>query len=265
MQNDLQIKNMTKEFNLLKKIKGLKVYEELSLSVPEKKVTCIMGPSGCGKTTLLNIISGLIKPDSGEFKGFDSKTVSYLFQEPRLLPWKTVWQNIDFVVRDSYSKQQRTEVITKYLKMVDLYEFRDYWPDKLSGGMKQRVSVARAFVFPSDLLLMDEPFKGLDMQLKVAVLDSFTALWQQDLRTVIFVTHDIDEALYLGDKIYFLSGLPAKVKKTMRVTIPREERRYGEGKLKDLKDELLTCFCGGLGHRCTPPREISQFEGGGRP
>ena len=235
MRMDIQIKNLTKEYG------RLKVYENFSLSVPEQKVTCILGPSGCGKTTLLNMISGLIKPDSGEFKGFNHQSISYLFQEQRLLPWKTVWQNIDFVIKDLYPKQQRAELIGRYLKMVNLVDFKHYKPNQLSGGMKQRVSIARAFVFPSDILLMDEPFKGLDMELKISVLNSFINLWQQDLRTVIFVTHDIDEALYLGDKIHLLGGLPSRVKQTVNIPIPKNERRYGEGRLKEIKEELFGC------------------------
>jgi len=253
----LQVINLTKEFNGGRGLSTLKVYEKFSLRIPENKVTCIMGPSGCGKTTFLNIVSGLLKPDAGELKGFAGKTVSYLFQEPRLLPWRTVWQNIDFVIKDIYPKRQRAEIVSKYLKMVGLSDFSHYWPGKLSGGMKQRVSIARAFVFPFDLLLMDEPFKGLDLQLKITLLDSFAALWQQDLRTVIFVTHDLDEALYLGDNIYILSGLPAKVSKSLPVTIPRSERRYGEGKLKEQREELLAGLCCGQEQPCALARAIS--------
>lgn len=257
MHKSLQVTNLTKEFNTTQGLNTLKVYEKFSLSIPENKVTCIMGPSGCGKTTLLNLVSGLLKPDAGELKGFDGKTVSYLFQEPRLLPWRTVWQNIDFVIKDIYPKRQREEIVSRYLKMVDLHDFSHYWPGRLSGGMKQRVSIARAFVFPSDMLLMDEPFKGLDLQLKISLLDSFTALWQQDLRTVIFVTHDFDEALYLGDHIYILSGLPANVNKSLAVTIPREERRYGEGKLKEQKEELLAGLCCRQEQPCVLAQAIS--------
>jgi len=253
----LQVKNLTKEFKGVRGQSALKVYEKFSLSIPENQVTCIMGPSGCGKTTFLNIVSGLLRPDAGELKGFAGKTVSYLFQEPRLLPWRTVWQNVDFVIKDIYPKKQRAEIVSKYLKMVGLSDFSQYWPGKLSGGMKQRVSIARAFVFPSDLLLMDEPFKGLDLQLKISLLDSFAALWQQDLRTVIFVTHDMDEALYLGDNIYVLSGLPAKINKSLPVTIPRGERRYGEGKLKELREELLAGLCCGQEQPCALARAIS--------
>jgi len=257
VQEALQVANLTKEFKGGKGFSALKVYERFSLSIPENKVICIMGPSGCGKTTFLNIVSGLLKPDAGELKGFAGKTVSYLFQEPRLLPWRTVWQNIDFVIKDIYPKKQRAEIVSKYLRIVELHDFRHYWPERLSGGMKQRVSIARAFVFPSDLLLMDEPFKGLDLQLKISLLDSFTALWQQDLRTVIFVTHDLDEALYLGDKIYVLSGLPAKVNKSLSVTLPREERRYGEGKLKEQREELLADLCCGQEQFCEQALAVS--------
>jgi NitT/TauT family transport system ATP-binding protein len=241
----LQITNLAKAFKDGKGLGDLKVYEEFGLTLPERAITCIMGPSGCGKTTLLNLISGILKPDTGELRGFTGKAVSYLFQEPRLLPWKTVWQNVDFVIRDVYPQKQRAAMVNKYLRMVNLSDFGHYWPEKLSGGMKQRVSIARAFVFPSDLLLMDEPFKGLDLQLKISLIESFAALWEQDHRTVIFVTHEPDEALYLGDKVYVLGGLPAKVNKSLPVTVPRYERRYGDGKLKELREELLACpSCG---------------------
>lgn len=257
MQEALRVTDLTKEFKGEKGYSALKVYDKFSLDIPAGRVTCLMGPSGCGKTTFLNLVSGLIEPDNGELKGFAGKTVSYLFQEPRLLPWKSVWQNIEFAIREIYPKRQRAEIVSRYLKMVDLYNFRNYWPERLSGGMKQRVSIARAFVFPSDLLLMDEPFKGLDLQLKISLLDSFTELWKQDLRTVIFVTHDLDEALYLGDRIYVLSGLPAKVNKSLQVAIPREERRYAEGKLKELREELLTCLCCGQEQPCASAQVIS--------
>lgn len=218
---------------------SLEIFRDLNMTIPVGKVACIMGPSGCGKTTLLNIISGLVKPDSGEFKGFNGKTVSYMFQEPRLLPWKTVKQNIDFVIRDLYPKQLREEKIAKYLDMVELSDFGDYWPDNLSGGMKQRVGIARAFIFPSQILLMDEPFKGLDLQLKIALLDSFRALWEKDKRSVIFVTHDPDEALYIADEVFVLTELPAKVRKAFTIDLPREQRRYGEKRYTGLEEILL--------------------------
>jgi len=235
---NMQIKNLTHVYKGSKRVPPLIVYENFHLDIPEGKVTCVMGPSGCGKTTFLNIISGLTKPQSGIFSGFDRKTVSCIFQEPRLLPWKTTSQNIDYVLKDLYPVKQREEKIKKYLDLVELSTFKDYWPDKLSGGMKQRLNIARAFAYPSNLLLMDEPFKGLDLQLKISLLNSFNLLWENDRRTVIFVTHDPDEALYLADNICVLSALPAKLLDKIDITIPRFNRRFAEG-MTELKEKLL--------------------------
>ena len=235
---NMKIKNLTHIFKSVKSVPPLTVYEGFHMDIPEGNVTCVMGPSGCGKTTLLNIICGLAKPQSGEFVGFEGKAVSCIFQEPRLLPWKTVSQNIDFVIRDLHPKKVREEKIRKYLEMVELSSFENYWPAKLSGGMEQRVGIARAFVYPSNLLLMDEPFKGLDLQLKISLLNSFNFLWKNDRRTVIFVTHDPDEALYLADEICILSPLPAKLLDRIKIGLPRGERRYGEG-MRDLKEKLF--------------------------
>ncbi len=235
---NMKIKNLTHVFKSANQVSPLTVYNDFHMDISEGKVTCVMGPSGCGKTTLLNIISGLLKPQSGEFNGFGDKAVSYIFQEPRLLPWKTVSQNIGFVIKDLYPKKQREEKIKKYLEIVGLSTFENYWPEKLSGGMKQRVGIARAFVYPSNLLLMDEPFKGLDLQLKISLLNSFNLLWENDRRTVIFVTHDPDEALYLADEICILSPAPAKALDKIKIILPRNERRYGEG-MRELKEKLF--------------------------
>jgi len=234
----MKIKNLTHVFKSAKRVPPLTVYDDFHMDIPEGKVTCVMGPSGCGKTTLLNIICELAKPQNGEFIGFEGKAVSCIFQEPRLLPWKTVSQNIDFVIKDLFPKKVREEKIKKYLDMVELSSFESYWPAKLSGGMKQRVGIARAFVYPSNLLLMDEPFKGLDLQLKISLLNSFNLLWKNDGRTVIFVTHDPDEALYLADEICILSPLPAKLLDRIKIDLPRGERRYGEG-MRDIKEKLF--------------------------
>ena len=229
---ELAIENLSKSFC------NLTVFEDFSLKLPEKKITCILGPSGCGKTTLLNMVAGILKPDDGQFKGFEEKNISYLFQEPRLLKWKTVWENIEFVLKDSYTKEKRQEIISKYLELVDLTDFKDYYPDKLSGGMLQRVAIARAFVYSSDILIMDEPFKALDMKLKILLMDSFMKLWLNDLRTVIFVTHDIEEAIYLGDEIFVLSGLPSKIKKKFTNDIPRKERSLKDKRNFEIESEL---------------------------
>ncbi|MGE5328811.1 MAG: ABC transporter ATP-binding protein [Deltaproteobacteria bacterium] len=216
--------------NLKKKFGNLIVFNDFSLQISEGKITCILGPSGCGKTTLLNIIGGLEPLDSGKLEGFENKIISHIFQEPRLIRWKTVWDNVDFVIKDIRTKDERRALITKYLEMVGLKDFKDYYTDKLSGGMQQRTAIARAFVYPADLIIMDEPFKGLDLKLKISVMEAFVKLWQEDKRTAIFVTHDIDEALYMGDEIYVLSSLPAQIRKTYSNEIPREGRRFRDSR-----------------------------------
>jgi NitT/TauT family transport system ATP-binding protein len=211
--------------NISKSFADLEVLKNLTLQEEENRIICILGPSGAGKTTLLNIISGVIKADQGELSGFADKNISYLFQEPRLLPWKTVAQNIDFVLQDKLNREERNQTISRYLDMVELAEFSSYYPSKLSGGMKQRVAIARAFAYPADILLMDEPFKGLDMQLKMTLIESFIKLWTLDQRSVFFVTHDIQEALLIGEEIYVLTDRPALVKGKISNPIPPAQRK----------------------------------------
>ncbi|MCT4619460.1 MAG: ABC transporter ATP-binding protein [Marinisporobacter sp.] len=223
---------------LYKRYKELEIFEDFNIDIPKNQVTCILGPSGCGKTTLLNMISGIVKADAGDFFCFDGKIMSYLFQEPRLLPWKSVWENIEFILKDIYPKEERRKIVAEYLKMVTLEDFKDYYPKDLSGGMKQRVAIARAFAYPSDILLMDEPFKGLDVKTKELLIKAFIKLWMEDLRTVIFVTHDIDEALLLGDKIYLFSHPPIKIKKSFELNIPKEKRELQSEKMLYMKKKI---------------------------
>lgn len=214
------IKNLNKSFS------NLIIFKDFNMEISKSMITCILGPSGSGKTTLLNMISGIVKPDSGIFQGLEGREISYLFQEPRLLEWKTVWNNLDFVLTEKFKKEEKEKIISKYLEMVELTDFKDYYPGNLSGGMKQRVAIARAFAYPSKILIMDEPFKGLDYKLKISLMDSFVKLWIEDRRTVIFVTHDVEEAVYLGDEIYVLSKPPAKIRIKHTNNIPINERKF---------------------------------------
>ncbi len=225
-----------------KKFGELEVLNQLSLRLEEHQLICILGPSGCGKTTLLNIISGVLPADQGEIVGLHDKTISYLFQETRLLPWKTVGENIDFVLKDRLSKSQRAQAIARYVEMVGLKDFINYYPDQLSGGMKQRVAIARAFAYPADILLMDEPFKGLDVQLKTSLMQAFSDLWMMDQRSTIFVTHDIDEALLLGDTIYVLTARPGAIKGIIGIPPHRERNLQNEdlARIKQQIHDLLT-------------------------
>ena len=217
----LNLQNIRKQYN------NIEIYQNFNLAIKEGIITCIMGPSGCGKTTLLNMIGGLIKPDGGRMEGFDGKRFSYVFQETRLLPWKTVEDNLDFVLDHSLSKEERKAQTNGLLKMVHMEEFAQYYPAQLSGGMAQRVSIARAFAIPSDIILMDEPFSGIDISLKKTMLQRFLEIWKNDPRTIIYVTHDVDEALTIGNEVVVLSKAPVEVK--LHETVSPDT----EGKIKD--------------------------------
>ena len=201
----LEIKNISKSYP------GQKVFRNFSLAFRENAITCILGPSGCGKTTLLNILSGNMMPDSGSSEGFRNRTLSYIFQEPRLLPWKTVSENLLFPVKEIIDVASRQGWIEHYLQLVNLSGKGGLYPYQLSGGMKQRVSMARAFAFPSDVILMDEPFRALDLPLKNNLMQTFLGIWEEHRRTVIAVTHDIDEALYMGHEVIVFSQAPVKL------------------------------------------------------
>ena len=201
----IELKHISKQFD------GNVVFKDFDITFQEGVISCILGPSGCGKTTLLNMIGGLIKPDSGQMEGFDGKRFSYVFQETRLLPWKTVEGNLDFVLDHSLPKEERKALTDNLLKMVKMEAFANYYPSQLSGGMAQRVSIARAFAIDSDVILMDEPFSGLDITLKKNIMERFVEIWKRDKRTVVYVTHDIDEALLLSDEIIVFSKAPVKI------------------------------------------------------
>lgn len=186
-----------------KKYGEQKVFENLNIGFIENKITAVLAPSGYGKTTLLNIISGIESLDRGEVI-LKNKSISYIFQEDRLIPWLTVYENIAFVLKSIMNKEDIHKIINKYLDLVKLKEYKNKLPDQLSGGMKRRVALARAFSYKSHILLMDEPFKGLDFNLKKEIIEDFLKVWKEDKRTVILVTHDMEEAKLLAQEIYFL-------------------------------------------------------------
>jgi NitT/TauT family transport system ATP-binding protein len=192
------------------------IYHDFSISFPKGEITSILGPSGCGKTTLLNILAGSLLPDSGEINDFLDRKISVIFQDSRLLPWKTTLENIEFVLFDQFSEAESRSITLEYIEMMGLMEFKSFFPGQLSGGMKHRVAMARAFAFPSEIILMDEPFRALDVKLKENLMLEFLKLWEKDKRTVIFVTHDISEALKLGSLIYIFSRPEVKLAGTFR-------------------------------------------------
>ncbi|AZV57590.1 ABC transporter ATP-binding protein [Clostridium sp. AWRP] len=179
------------------------VFYNLNMKFLKNRITAILGPSGCGKTTLLNIISGIEKDYNGEVN-LKGSTISYVFQEDRLIPYLSVYDNVAFVLKSTMDKGRVDLAVRKFLNMVELWDYKDKLPYKLSGGMKRRVALARAFAYKSDLLLMDEPFKGLDDRLKSDIIEKFLMIYSENRRTIILVTHDKAEAEQLGDVIYSL-------------------------------------------------------------
>ncbi len=229
----LELKNISKTYG------PVALYRDFSLAFDEGKITCILGPSGCGKTTLLNLIGGLVAPDSGTLDGFSGKRISYIFQDPRLLPWKTARENIDFVLPHDLPPTERMHLVNHFIELVELENFAGYYPAKLSGGMRQRVAIARAFAFPSDIILMDEPLKGLDVKLKLNLIRTFSRIWENDRRTVIFVTHDVEESLLLSNEIIVMSRAPVRILTRQTLDIPVPERILGSTELGTMKNTLI--------------------------
>jgi NitT/TauT family transport system ATP-binding protein len=198
----IEVKDLTKSF------KGKTIYDHFSISFEDNKITGIIGPSGCGKTTLLRIISGLEPFEQGSVQG-----IAYLFQEDRLLPWFNVYQNIELVLKAKMNKEESKERIEHVLKLLNLYDARELKPSELSGGMQRRVAIGRALAYDSDVILLDEPFKGLDEKLKNEIFEELEMIWAEKHKTIILVTHDLSDAYRLSDKIYEFDGCPVQCKK----------------------------------------------------
>lgn len=206
-----------------KKFDDLVLLKDFNISFEKNKITCLFGPSGVGKTTIANIVAGIVPLDEGLVEGVDNSLFSYVFQEPRLLKWYNVYENMDFVLKDVYKDEKRVKIIDTYLEMVELSQYKNYKIDALSGGMAQRVSLARAFAYPSHILIMDEPFKGFDFKLKNEMISLFKRMWKKSQRTVIFITHDVEEAIDLSHVIYTLKNRPLEIIDIIIVNNNREE------------------------------------------
>jgi NitT/TauT family transport system ATP-binding protein len=211
----------------------------LSLQVPAGQFVALVGPSGCGKTTFLNIVAGLDRDFAGDVQlaprpDGQPARVGYVFQEPRLLPWRTVYENIALVL-----PPHRVDLIIKdMLQAVGLPKAQNLYPPQLSVGMSRRVAIARAFAIQPDLLLMDEPFVSLDHDTVEQLRDLLLRLWHARPTTVLFVTHDIREALVLADRLVLLSGTPGRVLADAPVSLARH-RRHSGAEIESLRDEIL--------------------------
>lgn len=205
----------------------LPVLRKLSIEADDGEFVSLLGPSGSGKSTTLNVLAGLIEPDAGQVfvnggTGAGSITYGYVFQQPRLLNWKTVRENIVFALSAcKVSHREGQARIGRYLRLIGLEDFADEYPLQLSGGMRQRVALARALVLEPDVLLMDEPFSGLDELTARTMRVELLRIWHRERRTILFVTHNPLEAAYLADRIYLLSPRPATVIREVTVDLPR--------------------------------------------
>ncbi|MCX0370745.1 ABC transporter ATP-binding protein [Clostridium perfringens] len=197
-----------KLINIEKNFGNKKIYDKFSLNFEEGKINCILGKSGCGKSTLLNIIANLEEINSGEIIGVPEK-IAYVFQEDRLIEWNSIYTNMELPLLKFYTKDEREEKIKSILREVELEDYIKSYPKELSGGMRQRANIARALLYNGELLLMDEPFKSLDKSSKENIIKIFKKNHLEKNNTVIMVTHDINEALSLGDNIFILGGSPA--------------------------------------------------------
>lgn len=211
---------------------GLTVFEDFSLDVASLEFVAIIGPSGCGKSTLLRIMSGLDTPDSGRIE-IDGEPATartpgraMVFQSFDLFPWRTALENVAFGLQmRGVGRRERTEIARQTIATVGLKDFENAYPHQLSGGMQQRVGIARALAVRPEILLMDEPFGALDLQTRDLLQDELLRIWQTDRKTVLFVTHSIEEAIYLADRIVVLSARPTHIRRDIAVPFgrPRDE------------------------------------------
>jgi len=223
--------------------KSIAVLDGISFDVSDGEFVCLVGPSGCGKSTLLNLMGGFLPPTSGSIL-IDGETVEgpdprriLVFQERGVFPWLTVEGNIAFGLA-KLPKAERQERVAHYVRMVQLEGFERSYPSDLSGGMKQRLQVARALAVNPDILYLDEPFGALDSVTRLVMRAELLRIWQTERRTIVFVTHDIDEAVQLADRVVVLSSRPAKVMDILEIDIPHP-RNISSPRYLELRDDLL--------------------------
>ncbi len=219
----------------------------VSLDIHENEFICVVGPSGCGKSTLLNIIAGLLEPSSGsvycdgkEVKGTGTER-GVVFQQYALFPWMTVKKNVLFGLNLQGIKGEEAEKrAMKYIKMVQLEDFVDHYPKELSGGMKQRVAIARAYAVNPSVLLMDEPFGALDAQTRTQLQTELLETWEKEQKTCFFITHDVDEAIILAQKVIIMSARPGRIKEIVDIDIPypRTQETKMDPKFLELKNHI---------------------------
>jgi NitT/TauT family transport system ATP-binding protein len=222
----LEVEGLSKSYT--KNGQALQILDVERFAAREGEFITVIGPSGCGKSTFLHIMGGFIPADAGAIRVYGTEVKGpgpdrgMMFQEFALFPWKTVAGNVAWGLETQSAPRARIdEVVAKYLDMTGLADFRNHYPAELSGGMKQRVALARVLAFDPKVLLMDEPFGALDAQTRETMQEEVTRLWERTKKTIVFVTHDIEEAVYLGDRVVVLTARPGRIREEVKIDLPR--------------------------------------------
>ena len=238
----LECKKVSKAYQNRKGDEARVILKDVDLTIEENEFLCVVGPSGGGKTTLLNLMAGFERPDAGKlfFEGSEIKGTcrcrAVVFQEFSLMPWMNVLNNVKFAVDDKISTKEQIAIAEKYIDLVGLTEFKDQRPNNLSGGMKQRVAIARTLAMEPEMMLMDEPFSALDEQTRKKLDNELLALWKNNKRTIVFITHNIDEALLLATRIIMISSSPGRIVGEWKLDGIDKESQLE--KIKELREEI---------------------------
>lgn len=251
----IQIKNLKKSYIDQRRIargegksfknQDIVVLNDINLEFQDGEMVCILGPSGCGKSTMLRMIAGFEKPTSGHVL-INGEVVSqpradsiFVFQHSGLLPWMTVWENVELGVRHLEDTEKKHKIIQDYINMVELGNFENHYPHQLSGGMLRRAELARALAVNPDTLIMDEPFSGLDFLTHMKMREEVVNMHEFIKKTTLVVTHDIDDALIMGDRVIVMSGRPSQVKLERKLSFGRPRDLGSHPELRELRDEIF--------------------------
>jgi NitT/TauT family transport system ATP-binding protein len=243
--DQIEVKNVSFEYQVNKgRVLAVK---DITFSVRQSEFVCLLGPSGCGKTTILNILAGLLRPTAGEIRigaaPIDSNRQNrgVVFQDfAQLFPWRTAKHNVEFGLEmRKIDKATRDQTALEFLRLVGLEKFTDVYPHQLSGGMQQRVAIARSLAYNPQVLLMDEPFAALDAMTRDDMQQLLTDVWQKTKKTIVYITHNVAEAIYLGDKVIVLNAHPGTVRAELRLDLPRPRDPLSESFIKSQREIML--------------------------
>lgn len=253
----ITIDRVSRLFHDPKRNSAVKALDDVSLSVGRNQFLCLLGPSGCGKSTLLNMIAGFDKPTSGTVSvGGQVVTApgsdrGFVFQQPTLMPWLAVWENVAFhLTMRGVNKRDGRQRAQRFIDMVRLTGFEDHFPSELSGGMNQRVGIARALLMNPEVILMDEPFGALDEQTKMDMHAELVRIWRESQSTIVFVTHSIDESLALGTHVAVMSARPGRIREMIEIDLPRP-RDPTSPPFNDYKRHILSLLRSEVAHSPT--------------